>query len=357
MAQKENSFVETSALKLNDLRAAKTELASRYIHGKKAELARRAGTQIMAAPRAMAAISPNPLHNVVGVGIGERISEGKPTGTLAVKLFVRMKYPLSEINSNFALPKDIGGIATDVEEAGTFRRFQTGAPKKATGMPNPRTKMRPAHPGCSIGFQDPANQFVMAGTFGAVVKDKHGTYILSNNHVLADENRLPIGSAIFQPGLLDGGNIATDQVAALTRFIMLDPTKANSVDCAIAKVTQNSVVSPEILHIGAPNGATAATLDMNVHKFGRTTSYTVGRVVSLDTDVTVGYETGDYTFSNQIIVVGRSGHSFSDAGDSGSLILQRGTNKAVALLFAGSKTHTIANHIGDVLTALKVKLA
>jgi hypothetical protein len=29
----------------------------------------------------------------------------------------------------------------------------------------------------------------------------------------------------------------------------------------------------------------------------------------------------------------------------------------VALLFAGSTTHTIANHIGDVLTALKVKLA
>ena len=224
-------------------------------------------------------------------------------------------------------------------------------------MPNPRTRMRPAHPGSSIGFQDPANQFVMAGTFGAVVKDASGTYILSNNHVLADENRLPAGAAIFQPGLLDGGNVATDQIAALTRFIMLDLSKSNSVDCAIARVTQNNIVSPAILHIGAPKGSADATLDMNVHKFGRTTGYTVGRVVSLDTDVTDGYETGDYTFASQIIVVGSHGQSFSDAGDSGSLILQRGTNKAVALLFAGSKTHTIANHIGDALTALKVKLA
>jgi hypothetical protein len=72
--------------------------------------------------------------------------------------------------------------------------------------------------------------------------------------------------------------------------------------------------------------------------------------------VTVSYETGDYTFSAQVIVTGNNGQSFSDAGDSGSLILQRGTNKAVALLFAGSKTHTIANHITDVLAALKVKL-
>jgi len=357
MARNESSFIETSALKLNDLRAAKAELANRYVHGRRAELARRAGTQIAAIPRAMAAISPNPLHNVVGVGIGEKVSEGKQTGTLAVKLFVRMKYPLSELNSNATLPKEINGISTDIEESGAFRRFQTATARRLTGMPNPRTKMRPAHPGSSIGFQDPANQFVMAGTFGAVVKDANGTYVVSNNHVLADENRLPIGAAIFQPGLLDGGNVATDQIASLTRFIMLDASKPNSVDCAIAKVTQNNIVSTAILHIGAPKGATNATLDMSVHKFGRTTGYTVGRIVSLDTDVTVGYETGDYTFSSQIIVVGSHGQSFSDAGDSGSLILQRGTNKAVALLFAGSKSHTIANHFGDVLAALKVRLA
>jgi len=357
MARNEHPFIESSLGKLSDLRSAKLELANRYIHGRKAELVRRSGTQVSMVPRALTAITPNPLHNVVGVGIGEKISEGKQTGTLAVKLFVRMKYPLSELNGNLVLPKEINGIPTDIEESGVFRRFQTAAARKAAGMPNPRTKMRPAHPGCSIGFQDPANQFLMAGTFGLVVKDASGTYILSNNHVLADENRLPIGAAIFQPGLLDGGNVATDQVAALARFIALDPSKPNTVDCAIARVTQNSIVNSAILHIGTPKGAAVAAIDMSVHKFGRTTSYTVGTVASIDTDVTVGYETGDYTFSAQVIVTGNNGQSFSDAGDSGSLILQRGTNKAVALLFAGSKTHTIANHITDVLAALKVKLA
>ena len=90
--------------------------------------------------------------------------------------------------------------------------------------PNPKTRLRPAPPGCSIGFKDPSNMFTMAGTFGGLVRDGSGLYVLSNNHVLADENKLPIGSPIFQPGLLDGGNPATDQIASLTRFIPLVQT-------------------------------------------------------------------------------------------------------------------------------------
>jgi hypothetical protein len=112
-----------------------------------------------------------------------------------------------------------------------------------------------------------------------------------------------------------------------------------------------------VLRIGKSAGKAKAAIDMSVHKFGRTTAYTVGRVSSVDTDVTVGYETGSFTFQEQIIIVGQNGTPFSAAGDSGSLILERSTNNAVALLFAGSSTHTIANHIEDVLQALNVTLA
>jgi hypothetical protein len=82
----------------------------------------------------------------------------------------------------------------------------------------------------------------------------------------------------------------------------------------------------------------------------------VGHITSVATDVTVGYETGNFTFENQIIIVGDNG-PFSAAGDSGSLILDRQSNNAVALLFAGSNTHTIANHLTKALQALKVTLA
>lgn len=344
--------MRSSAGNVSDLVAAKAEWSKRLFQAPRAAAARRGAAPMVEAARALtAAPSPDPQHNVVGVGVGWKISDGKDTGVMAVKFFVRQKYAESEITSKNLLPKSINGLPVDVEETGLFRRFPA-APK-----PNPRNKFRPAQPGCSVGFRDPNNQFVMAGTFGALVKDKSGTYILSNNHVLADENRLPVGSPIFQPGLLDKGNPNTDQIATFTRSVPLQASAGNQVDCAIAKLLKPSLAKKDVLFIGPPNGSQDAEIDMSVQKFGRTTSYTVGKVSSIDTDVTVQYETGNFTFLGQIIVVGPAGHPFSAAGDSGSLILERPSNKAVGLLFAGSASHTIANHIGDVLKALNVTLA
>jgi hypothetical protein len=310
------------------------------------------GFRALAAANAVA-----PTQNVMGVGVGEKWQDARPTGELAVKFLVRRKYAEHALSRKELLPKSIDGLAVDVEEVGVFRAFARKKPQPAGPMPNPKARFRPAQPGCSVGYQfPPPSQFVMAGTFGAVVKDSGGSYILSNNHVLADEGRLAAGADIFQPGLLDGGNASTDKVAALTRFIPLQVGVLNQVDCAIAKANSAALLSREVLHIGPPAGTVPAAMDMRVHKFGRTTSYSVGHITSIATDVTVGYETGNFSFENQIIIVGDGG-PFSAAGDSGSLILERQTNNAVGLLFAGSNTHTIANHLEAVLQALKVTLA
>jgi hypothetical protein len=77
--------------------------------------------------------------------------------------------------------------------------------------------------------------------------------------------------------------------------------------------------------------------------------------VDIAADVNVGYDFGTARFVDQVIVIGDSG-SFSDAGDSGSLIVDRKTKKATGLLFAGSSSHTIANHIENVLSQLGVTL-
>ena len=113
-----------------------------------------------------------------------------------------------------------------------------------------------------------------------------------------------------------------------------------------------------MLFIGAPAGTAAAAKDMVVHKFGRTTSYTAGRISSILFDVTVPYEVGDVMFQDQVAIRGLDGTRFSDSGDSGSAILERATNTVVALLFAGATNGslTFANHIGDVMKKLKVKL-
>ena len=228
---------------------------------------------ITAARALVRAVSPVPTENVMGVGVGEKISSGRHTGVWAVKFFVRLKYPEAQLESKHRLPKSINGLPVDVEETGLFRPFAAPAKQPATkaATPNPRTKIRPAQPGCSVGFQDPTNQSTMAGTFGALVSDKTGSYILSNNHVLADENQLPPGSAIFQPGLLDNGNANADQIAELTRAVTLQVNVPNQVDCAIAKLLKPSLATDQILFIGAPQGTADAEIDMTVHKFGRTT--------------------------------------------------------------------------------------
>ncbi len=340
MTSKNMTFSAFSSQDFADLRQAKKEWSQKLIAG--------ADMVFSASSARNRIVSPKPNQNVVGVGIGEKVTDGVPEGILAVKFFVREKYPKDQLSKTDLLPETIDGLPVDVEATGTFRAF---------AMPNPRTKIRPAQPGSSVGFADPNNQFVMAGTFGALVKKDNKLFILSNNHVIADENRLPLNSAIFQPGLLDNGNQNTDKIAKLSKAVQILPGVFNKVDAAIAQVNNKSEVSNSILFIGVPTGTKKAALDMNVHKFGRTTSYTVGKVTSIATDVRVTYDTGEFSFEDQIIIVGDNATSFSASGDSGSLILERSSRKAVGLLFAGSTTHTIANHIADVFKALKIKLA
>jgi hypothetical protein len=339
-------FTGFSATQISSLRSAKESAAQRLLQP----------VHTAAFSALAATTSPQPSHNLVGVGIGEKMSGGKHTGVLAVKFLVRIKYPDNQVPERDRLPTEVNGHPVDVEQVGTFRRFMPPA-AAATQMPNPRVKMRPARPGCSVGFKDPSGQTVMAGTFGALVKKGQARLILSNNHVIADENKLPVGSPIFQPGFLDAGSPPKNgRIAKLTRFVPLVLGVMNKVDCAVATLDNNNVANNSVLFIGPPTGRKRAQIDMVVHKFGRTTGFTVGRVTSVETDVSVQYETGTFSFEDQMIIEGLNSNPFSASGDSGSLILERATNKAVGLLCAGSSSHTIANHIGDVLQALGVQL-
>jgi len=171
--------------------------------------------------------------------------------------------------------------------------------------------------------------------------------------VLAREGLLPMGSPIFQQGLLDLSNAPKRQVAVLSQTA---PLAGGRIDAAMARCLDDAAFSNEVLHIRAPNGAMPASKDMVVHKFGRTTSYTVGIVTDVRATMRVGYEGQSVDFADQIIIKSLTSAPFSDKGDSGSLILNRQGNEAVGLLFAGSNTHTIANHIEIVLGELEATL-
>jgi hypothetical protein len=286
-------------------------------------------------------------YNVVGVGVGPKIKKGRATRTASVRFYVEKKVPLKAVPKSQRLPKKIKGVPTDVVETGRLY----------AQVPIAQQRLRPAKGGCSVGFQ--GSGFVMAGTFGCLVTDGTNRFILSNNHVLANENALPLNSPIFQPGLLDGGVAPTDRVARLKKFVRIRklPTD-NHVDAAIAVLDSAALASSTILPQVGALGSTVpvpAAVGMPVHKHGRTTGYTRGRIIDIAADVNITYDFGVARFVDQMVIVGTSG-SFSDAGDSGSLIVRRSGNRATGLLFAGSASHTIANHIGDVLTALGVTL-
>ncbi len=326
---------------VEDFVAAKAEASHNYL----------TSDRVVALNGNTAGISPVPEINVIAVGIGEKISDGSPTGNPSIKLFVRHKYPKGHIAPEHLLPTAIRGLMVDVEEIGEVR------PLAATV--NPRLQITPAQPGSSVGFAAADGTTLMAGTFGALVKAPDGgLFVLSNNHVLADEGRLQPGAPIYQAGLLDlAPQAAPRQIAALARFLPLTAQPLR-VDAALALAATAEIVSPVVLGIGqAPSGAVQAAVDMIVHKFGRTTGYTAGRVVSTATDITVDYDTGSFTFVDQIMISGLDGSAFSDVGDSGSLILERSSNKATGLMFAGSSSFSVANHIDDVLTAFGVALA
>ena len=307
------------------------------------------------------AVSARPQQNVVGVGLGAKITKGKATRQRCVRFYVDRKLGETAIPPEFVLPSVVNGVPTDVIETGRFLALPAAIPiEQKSQQKIEQKRLRPASPGCSIGFQFTGAKagFVMAGTFGAVVAAGGVRYILSNNHVLADENSLPIGSAIFQPGLLDHGKVPTDQIAKLTRFVPLKTGAANAVDAAIAEVSVADSVRPSVLpEVGALKSATPidATEAMKVHKTGRTTGYTRGTVFDVSATVKVQYDLGVLRFDDQVLIRGDA-RAFSDAGDSGSLIVDRTTGQATGLLFAGSTRFTIANHIGDVLTALGVAL-
>ena len=282
------------------------------------------------------AVVPRPLtytasarasDNLVGIGVGYKVSKGKARPTHAVRFDVVSKLPPSAIPAEHLLPSSIGGLPTDVIETGLFQAFAAPAGQR---------RIRPARPGCSVGFQFSGAKaaFVMAGTFGAVVADSNKRYILSNNHVLANENTLPVGSPIFQPGLLDGGKPATDAIAALAKFIPLKFSGINHVDCAIAEPTSPKLISPTVLpKEGVSSTPIAAVVGMKVHKTGRTTGYRTGVVFDISADVRVGYDGGTATFQNQVLVRADTAQPFSDSGDSGSMIVDRTTRRATALLF------------------------
>lgn len=283
--------------------------------------------------------------NVLAVAVGNKLTGGKDTGDLAVTLFVARKVPSAKLPSSARLPSRLtvptGDVPTDIVEGGPFY---------------PQTNISnelPAHPGTSIGEVS-----ITAGTFGALVYTNAdgAPRILSNNHVLADGNRAPLGSPIVYPGPHDGGSNPANTIATLSRFIKLIPENegTNQVDAALAMPKDRSALDNTPLNgVPAPSKANPAVgllvggdgstqsiyspidtvlqlLDvrfassdctvapskgLQVQKTGRTTEKTTGKITHLNAIVKLRYDgIGMVVLTDQFLTT-----AMSQGGDSGSV--------------------------------------
>ena len=290
--------------------------------------------------------------NVVGVGIGEKITGGLPVGRPCLKVYVEKKLKKSKLAKSDLVPLELSQIETDVEEVGKIRPLAHGFPRlrrEASAVRRANTaRIRPALGGVSIGHYK-----ITAGTLGCLVRDKKTgrSFILSNNHVLANSNSAKKGDIIIQPGAADGGKTPEDRIANLERWVEIDFTGAgNLVDSSLAAPVSEEVVRPEIASIGAPRGVSKARLKMLVQKSGRTTGHTFGEIKDVSATMRISYGRKSALFRSQILTT-----AMSQGGDSGSLVLDR-KNRAVGLLFAGSNLVTLCNPIQEVLKLLEVTL-
>ncbi len=353
----------------------------------------------------------DPSNGIIGVGVGK-----KSTGVLdddspfCVTGFVRKKLTqkqlkaraIPEFSSSFAAISGAGPerqeVQIDVVEAGsTFAAKPSlridSSQRGSYGGPPPNVNLQKKFAAIrgGVGITNPVSSypdFLEVGTLGFFVKDDQGRlYLVTNNHVIANENRARKGNAIVQPGTLDLTDTEFElmdtlnklrnrlRIGKLSAWVDIEfPTATgipfNEVDAAIAEIDPSKRSVTEISRIGlggvsrglgqnykidANSGTVAGST--TVYKAGRTTGWTEGNVVAINVLTDIEYDTGNARFKNLIAIKATADNDgpFSDGGDSGSGIYDR-DHKLVALLFAGSDTRTLANPIRPVIKALETEL-
>ncbi|MEF9951778.1 MAG: trypsin-like peptidase domain-containing protein [Clostridium sp.] len=281
--------------------------------------------------------------NVIGVASGYKVTNGMPTTTPCLAVFVKEKVEADQLNENEIIPTFYKGATTDVVATGEFT---------VDGLTD---KVRPVQFGYSIGISG-LSGFFNSGTGGCLVADKSDPtvrYILGSNHVLVNDNVEPVGTTVLQPARPDAP-LSAGKVAALSRYIpvlFMTPTDTpiNYVDCAIAQLTSIDMAVPNIAFIGIPKGIDVPAVGMAVKKTGKTTGFTTGVVQYTAATVVISYSsTKQATFAQQIITTKMSG-----PGDSGAALVNN-DNKVLGLLVGSTNNFSVYNPINEVLRVLSV---
>jgi hypothetical protein len=316
-------------------------------------------------------------RRAVGVGIGPTVAGSRKH---VVHVYVDR---LDGVVANKAPIGMLGNIKIHAVEAGRFFSFQPEPPKAAPGST------------IGLGFKDPDKRPninpAVAGTLGAFVKvagkvreeDKY--YVLGSNHVMTVNGRVPTGTGlVFRPPGEFIDKDPTEYIFAKTavhvplRLIHPDPDKwdnvdkPNNVDCALAEVDEEQYrrrVDAGFREVEIdPSAPLIPERGMEVRRVDDGGLSMIGRIIDIDAGVRLDYSFGTYYFDHQIIIEAvpndrndpedpaNKPFAFARPGDSGALIVDEKTKKAVALVVGGSERYTVACWLSAVFEELKAPL-
>jgi hypothetical protein len=216
-----------------------------------------------------------------------------------------------------------------------------------------------------------------AGTLGALCSDQQGALFgLSNCHVVGGTGQAPLHIPIIGPGVVDVSPMNIDPVhlgrldrtgtIACGDLSQVDHTQ--NLDCAAFRIGNPALVSSMQGNVyDTPTMTRQITPGMVVEKFGRTTGHTVGMVIcevvgALPISVANVYYgfSGKAYFEPVYQVQGLQG-SFSEAGDSGSLVVftdpADNQRYAVGLVFAGAQDPTALGGVSSYVLPIEPVLA
>jgi len=284
-----------------------------------------------------------PNGNVVGVGIGEKETDGTPTTRECVRIYVVSKLYAEALSLAARVPSSVLGVPTDVIEVERFGR-KGRQPKPSRGRtPKSEEDTRP-RPGASIRVKTSAPNVNSGflGTLGAVVTDGKHKYILSCNHNMASNGRVPLDATIVSAEFVG----IEEDLATAPRPVPLAEDSSNFVDCALAELNLDKV-QPTILGNLAldSDDPIAPTRGMKIVKFAGNGDVQ-GTIVDVDADLYVDYSFGTFRLDDQVIIKGDQikgdRNDFAVAGDSGTMVIAREKNQATAMIFAASGQFAVA---------------
>jgi len=331
------------------------------------------------------------IPGVYHVSVGAKERGGGLAQEMCIRVYVRKKQPLESIAPRDRIPREIGGLQTDVnvvqgaKPLANFGRYRPvkGGIAISNMIPVPVAMV----PGSPYGFN--------VGTFGCTAKRWSGgkPVLLTACHVLMVDDHDQENHLIFQPG--DGipvkdapppGPKHKDFIARVIDYTV-DCQYTEKVDAGIAELDVSSCcrcccgleVKDEILGLTAGvDGMTGpptndkiigkrrpAHLDV-VYKVGIATGWTRGAVADASgpvPDYNVGLEWPTLQLVDQILIVSdvpAKWTHFLEEGDSGSAVIDE-NGFIVGLGFGHEKkddpnSHSFANNIVNVCDALKIDI-